>query len=226
MWGLTEHAPKAANEVRRGHVCHGGYRRHVQRLGVGPVHGVARAQEAAIQILDFPAHGATLPDEGQADAGPTSEPAWEPMEGGRRHGAMRVSRHAPLMALLGLLAVAGACTLRTGPTSSPTAGAFEVTGQVTAGPTCPVVTDPPRSGCEERPVEGAVVLIQDSSGKRVARATSDADGSFRVTLAPGRYRVVPQPVDGLMGTAEEQAVTLRAGSTPPALAISYDTGIR
>jgi hypothetical protein len=103
---------------------------------------------------------------------------------------------------------------------------IDVTGRVSAGPSCPVVTDPPLPGCKDRAVEGAVIIFRDAGGHEAARVTSAADGAFRVTLPPGRYRAVPQPVDGLLGTAPEQELIVRAGSPPPSLAVTYDTGIR
>jgi hypothetical protein len=78
--------------------------------------------------------------------------------------------------------------------------AVEIRGLVTAGPTCPVVTDPPNPSCADRPVEGAVLVVTTDAGSEVARAISDADGAFGLTLPPGTYRLTPQPVDGLMGT--------------------------
>jgi hypothetical protein len=100
-----------------------------------------------------------------------------------------------------------------------------VSGVVVAGPTCPVETIPPHPGCEERIVEGALLLFQDSAGAEVARATSAADGTFHVALTPGAYRVVPQPVEGLMGTAGESTIDVELGE-PIELSIAYDTGIR
>ena len=57
---LPEDGAEAAAEVRLGDVGHRGHGADVERLGVGAVHGVAGAQQASVQILDFPAHGATL----------------------------------------------------------------------------------------------------------------------------------------------------------------------
>jgi hypothetical protein len=101
-----------------------------------------------------------------------------------------------------------------------------VRGVVVAGPTCPVETIPPQSGCEAKPVEGAILLIEDGDGSQVARATSAADGTFQVVLAPGGYRIVPQPVDGLMGTAGASTFRLEVGEPWIELDIAYDTGIR
>jgi hypothetical protein len=100
-----------------------------------------------------------------------------------------------------------------------------VRGTVTAGPTCPVVTEPPTPGCEERPVAGAVLVFTDTAGAEVARVTSAADGSFSVELAPGGYRLTAEPVKGLMGTPAPMDVQVEAGGRTE-LQVSYDTGIR
>lgn len=106
------------------------------------------------------------------------------------------------------------------------AGESGIRGVVIAGPTCPVVSDPPDPDCADRPVAGAVLLILNDAGEEVARITSAEDGSFAVPLAPGLYRVVPQPVEGLMGIAEELEVVVAVGEPAGDLTIAYDTGIR
>lgn len=116
--------------------------------------------------------------------------------------------------------LASACT------SSPPPEGTTVRGAVTAGPVCPVVTDPPDPACDDRPVAGAEIIIRNEAGEEVARATTDEEGTFAVVLAPGRYRVEPQPMEGLLGTAEAQELVVRAGVAQAPLAISYDTGIR
>jgi hypothetical protein len=108
----------------------------------------------------------------------------------------------------------------------PLADETGIRGTVTAGPTCAVVSDPPDPSCADRPVVGAVLVILDAAGAEVARVTSAEDGSFAVVLVPGSYRVVPQPVDGLMGTAAELEVQVEMGEPSGDLAIAYDTGIR
>ncbi len=99
-------------------------------------------------------------------------------------------------------------------------------GTVVAGPTCPVVTDPPDPSCAERPVEGAVLVVTTLDGTEVDRATSDAEGDFAIALAPGAYRLEPQPVEGLMGTPEPIEFSVEWGMLIPELTVSYDTGIR
>lgn len=101
----------------------------------------------------------------------------------------------------------------------------DVRGTVSAGPTCPVETEPPQSGCGDRPVGGAVIRVIDPGGHEVASVTSDEVGEFQFSLPPGRYTLMPEPVEGLMGTAAEQELTVAADGAPD-VQISYDMGIR
>jgi len=134
--------------------------------------------------------------------------------------------------LLAALLLVGGCRLVPGTGSSPAsaspaasgAGGATLSGKVVSGPSCPVVTEPPQPGCDARPVAGAVLLVLDADGREVDRVTSDRDGSFTLRLPPGHYRLVPQPVQGLMGTAPEQDVMV--DGAPPTLTVTYDTGIR
>jgi hypothetical protein len=113
----------------------------------------------------------------------------------------------------------GACAPEDGPTRT-------LQGVAMAGPTCPVQTEPPDPSCADRPVGGAVIVINDESGSEVARVTTAADGTFSLDLEPGSYVLVPQPVAGLMGTAAPIEVAVpEVGDLEP-LAIGYDTGIR
>ena len=101
-----------------------------------------------------------------------------------------------------------------------------VGGRATAGPTCPVERNPPDPACARRPVAGAVLVIQDRAGSEVARVTTGKDGRFSVALAPGAYRLVPQPVGGFMGAARPVDFQVEAGQATPPLEVSFDTGIR
>ena len=104
-----------------------------------------------------------------------------------------------------------------------TTGGPGIRGVATAGPSCPVVSvnDP---NCADRPVAGATVHVFDATGLEVATLETDATGGFVVTLPPGQYRVQPDAVDGLMGTAAPADVTVGAGLA--LVQLLYDTGIR
>ena len=99
-------------------------------------------------------------------------------------------------------------------------------GIVQAGPTCPVVRDPPDPACEDRPVVGAEIVIVDAQCQEVARTMSDAEGAFTFGLVAGEYQLVPQPVEGLLGTASPLAVVVVEGADIGPVTIVYDTGIR
>jgi hypothetical protein len=117
----------------------------------------------------------------------------------------------------------------TGGLPTPTGGlpiSSGVRGTVKAGPTCPVVTNPPNPGCADRPVAGAVLVFKDASGAEVARVTSAADGTFSLELAPGAYQLVAQQHQGLMGTPAPMEVRVDAGGPMTEVTVSYDTGIR
>jgi hypothetical protein len=106
-----------------------------------------------------------------------------------------------------------------------TPGEENVSGKVVAGPTCPVESSPPDPRCAARPVTAATLLIQDLAGHTVATVVSDQAGAFSLTLPPGDYVLVAQPVGGLMGTAPPLSFSVVAAS-PVELTVEYDTGIR
>lgn len=105
------------------------------------------------------------------------------------------------------------------------AGRTGIGGTAVAGPVCPVERIPPDPACAPRPVADATVVIRDGDGSEVARVVTDPDGSFFVELPAGEYVVEPQPVEGLMGTAGPQNVTVVLG-VAAAIQLDYDTGIR
>jgi hypothetical protein len=128
-------------------------------------------------------------------------------------------RRARLLLLATIVAVVTGCTA--GETRS-----VEVAGVAVAGPVCPVETASPDPACAPRPVIGAEIAVRDAAGNVVGRARTDGDGGFSLSLAPGTYRVEPQPVEGLMGTAQAFDLVVEAGEPITDLEVAYDTGIR
>ncbi len=111
-------------------------------------------------------------------------------------------------------------TTNVSPSSTPASG---VRGTVTTGPTCPVQM-PGDSACADRPVSGALLVALEGT-REVGRTTSRVDGTYSLALPPGLYVIVPQPVKGLLGTANRSMVTVDAGAWVE-LDFVYDTGIR
>jgi len=101
-----------------------------------------------------------------------------------------------------------------------------IRGTVTAGPVCGVVMVEPNPPCDDKPVAGAEIVIRNPAGESVARVRSAEDGSFAVSVVEGWYELLPQPVEGLLGTAEPVEVVVQDGIVGPPIAIVYDTGIR
>ena len=70
-----------------------------------------------------------------------------------------------------------------------------------------------------------MMIVTDSQGNEVARDATGFDGKVIIAVPPGELTVVPQPVEGLLGTAATQVVTVADGQTLQITA-DYDTGIR
>jgi hypothetical protein len=114
------------------------------------------------------------------------------------------------------------------PVEIPTDGGPWIVGRAVAGPTCPVAQEPPDPACEDRPVEGAAVVIRDPAGTQGAEATTAADGTYLAAVPQGgTYVIEAQPVDGVMGTPGPFEVAVPDGAGAWAVAdLGYDTGIR
>ena len=110
------------------------------------------------------------------------------------------------------------------PCSSEPTSKGTLSGTVVAGPTCPV--ENAEQPCPPRPVPNRLVLIETTGGTIVIRVTTDQQGHFRITLAPGTYQVqVPQEGNGFPIQRTLQQVKVVAGQTVQVL-IELDTGIR
>ncbi len=111
------------------------------------------------------------------------------------------------------------------PTPSGEGATATVTLHLRAGPTCPVVRNPPDPACQPRPVANAEVVLKGPDGAELGRATSNGDGQVELQTPQGAYYVEPQPVEGLLGTAPGLAFSVVAGETVD-INVDYDTGIR
>jgi hypothetical protein len=121
---------------------------------------------------------------------------------------------------------AGDSAISVAPEPSEAAATAWISGIVLAGPVCPVESVSPDPSCADRPVPGAILVVEDAAGGEVARVAATPDGTFRVELPEGSYRLVPQPVEGVMGTATPIDLLVVAGEPISDLVVAYDTGIR
>lgn len=102
-------------------------------------------------------------------------------------------------------------------------GLSGIEGQTLIGPTCPVARagDP---NCGYQPFQASLQISKD--GSRLARLSSDAEGHFRVALAPGSYVIAPESGGVSARPLErELSVTVRAGEFTQ-VTVLYDSGIR
>ncbi len=120
------------------------------------------------------------------------------------------------MAMLLILVLVG-CS------STPPVETFAVDGFVHAGPNCPVMSDPPDPNCADRPVTDAEIVVWGPADNEVARTNTDGEGRFTLELPAGDYILVPQQVEGLLGTAPMQGFVVPGDTS---LDVAYDTGIR
>jgi hypothetical protein len=155
----------------------------------------------------------------------------QPVAAFRRRGTMKVVRFlAPLACMLVVACgpASGASPVADpSPLVSPAGGSSSVVGTVTAGPVCPVETVPPKPECAPRPVPGAVIVATDAGGQELGRATTAADGSYKIVVGEtGTVTISAQPVAGLMRAPAPVSVTLASPGDIDRADLVYDTGIR
>jgi hypothetical protein len=96
-----------------------------------------------------------------------------------------------------------------------------IAGLVLLGPLCPVVY--PDNSCPDRPYAARIEVYD--GGRRVTTVESGDDGTFRVGLGPGAYRLHPLSPSSPLPRAQDQDVTVPVGVWVD-VTVSYDTGIR
>jgi hypothetical protein len=123
-----------------------------------------------------------------------------------------------------LVTLVGIAVLACNPAgASPSVSGLDsgIQGTVLLGPTCPVEIAG-ASPCVT-PYPG-VLVITDSEGREVARATAAADGTFRVALPPGDYVILPQSGNPFPAAQPVDVTVVPGGFVD--VQVNYDTGIR
>jgi hypothetical protein len=121
-----------------------------------------------------------------------------------------------ISALLILLAACGNQT----PASTVDSG---VRGAVVSGPQCPVETI--ENPCPDLPVSGIVVSVTAPDGSATTETRTDAEGRFKVAVAPGEYVVQPV-VDGGGVTFAKPVQVIVSDGRFVQVTLHVDTGIR
>ena len=96
-----------------------------------------------------------------------------------------------------------------------------ISGPVLIGPTCPV--ERPGKLCE-RPYRATLSIRRETGSPLVTRVRSASDGRFRISLAPGRYLLLPHN-DRPYPRSSPQVATVHSHRYTTVL-IRYDSGIR
>lgn len=127
------------------------------------------------------------------------------------------------MLTIGLLLALTACGSEEAGPDTPDSG---VQGLVHLGPQCPVEIQ--GQPCDDQPAADVVVTVHEqvpgesyTTGPEVARGTTDADGHFRIAVAPGEYVVTAQA--GMYCEIMDARVT---DSAWVEVDVPCDTGIR
>lgn len=89
---------------------------------------------------------------------------------------------------------------------------------------CPMVRE--GTPCPDKPLSARITVTEVGATATVATVVSDADGRFRIALAPGRYRLRPANLTGALHPASSpQDVDVQAGMYTT-VTLSFDSGIR
>lgn len=133
-------------------------------------------------------------------------------------------RTAEVMAVTGAglcLLCLSACAGSSGATQDPDSG---VSGVTVVDQGCTVVH--PSTPCPSHPVRATVVAVRTGSSGSAGQVESDADGHFRMTLAPGTYVLRAKNLTGApVPRAMPTQVEVPDGSYVD-VTIHFDSGIR
>jgi|GEM_PF-1978767 len=97
-----------------------------------------------------------------------------------------------------------------------------IIGRITLSPICPIERDPPDPNCAPKDYKTNVTARKN--GQVVTSTTSDENGQYKFTLAPGEYQIEPTGGQIIPSCNAETAVVSVSSTTT--LDLSCDTGIR
>jgi len=96
-----------------------------------------------------------------------------------------------------------------------------IEGQVLIGPMCPVVQM--GQECPDQAYQ-ATLTVNSPNGRKIVQVQSNAQGRFKIPLAPGDYILHPESPNGIP-FASEQSFRVGAGKFTQII-VNYDSGIR
>ena len=126
------------------------------------------------------------------------------------------------LSLVGFLTFAAFCAAQTSPTPIPETADTGIEGVITLGPTH---GGPVRPGMiSSRPLANATFIVGNENGA-VAEFTTDDQGRFKVSLAPGHYTVTKKDKQKGIGRYGPFEVDVTAGQVTK-VEWQCDTGMR
>lgn len=140
---------------------------------------------------------------------------------------MSIHRRSAVLVLLTLavgaaLAGLAACGSSAAPSQPPTTSGVQGSAVVDAG--CPVLRG--ASTCPDRPITARLTVRSAGSDRSLASVTTDADGRFRIPMAPGSYVLHPANTTGApVPLAPDLPFTVTADHFTT-LTVTFDSGVR
>ena len=108
------------------------------------------------------------------------------------------------------------------PLLAPTPADSGIEGHVTIGPICPVVQI--NNPCPDKPYQATFTVLTTTSRRKVIQFETDANGYFRIVLAPGEYILHPESPNVMPRAADISFVV--DDHQFKRVDIVYDSGIR
>lgn len=93
----------------------------------------------------------------------------------------------------------------------------QIVGRVNGIGMCPSSTD----GCEKQPLFAIQLVLSDRSGTVVTRTRTHLNGRFSFRVAPGRYSIAGQAVDGFDAPSSAELVVTRTQPEPARAYVHY-----
>jgi len=100
-----------------------------------------------------------------------------------------------------------------------------VKGAVLLGPTCPVERIPPDPACAPKQYQTTIRIQPINPSAPYTTISTDAKGTFSVSLNPGTYTLTPQGGGSMPPTCRALEVQISSGETKN-INLDCDTGIR
>lgn len=107
------------------------------------------------------------------------------------------------------------------------AGNGNVVGHVLLGPVCPVERIPPDPACAPRPFKTTINVWSMWTGSSYQPVPTDANGTFKLSLAPGKYSLTASnPTGGSLYPRCTQITFSVVAKKTQNVTVNCDTGIR